>query len=54
MTGAYRMVMGALEKQGQIKLDDLPNCFNGRVSVNAWKIMEQLGFITINNGIMII
>ena len=52
MTGAYRMVMGALEKQGQIKLDDLPNCFNGRVSVNALKIMEQLGFITINNGII--
>lgn len=52
MTGAYRMVMGALEQHGQIAMDNLPECFNGRVSVNAVKIMEQLGFITINNGII--
>ncbi|EJX02815.1 hypothetical protein EVA_09081 [gut metagenome] len=46
------MVMGALEKQEQLDMADLPECFDGRVSVNAVKIMEQLGFITINNGII--
>lgn len=52
MTSVYRAVMAALEKEGQIAMDKLSDCFSQRVSINAVKIMEQLGFITINNGII--
>lgn len=52
MTGVYRMVMMALEKHEKLQLSMLKQQFNGKVSVNAVKIMEQLGFITINDGII--
>ena len=52
MTVAYRTMMDALLKRGSLELNALPECFMGKVSGNAVKIMEQLGFITINNGII--
>lgn len=52
MTTAYRAVMASLDKRGQLIMTELPECFKGRISVNAVKIMEQLGFITINDGII--
>ena len=52
MTVAYKLVMHVLQSQTEVDCTRLISENSTQISENAVKIMEQLGFISYNNGII--
>ena len=52
MATAYKLVMHALGRQAEVAFTQLLEKNYTQISENAVKIMEQLGFISYNNGII--
>lgn len=52
MTMAYKLVMELLQHSGQLEVDKLLGAYGQQLSKNAIKIMAELGFVSLNNGII--
>lgn len=52
MTMAYKLVMDLLQRQGQLALEDALINYGQQLSENAIKIMVELGFVSLNDGII--
>ena len=52
MTVAYKLVMELLQRRSQLSLEELLTHYGEQLSENAIKIMAELGFVSLNNGII--
>ena len=52
MTVAYKLVMELLQRRSQLSQEELLTHYGQQLSENAIKIMAELGFVSLNNGII--
>ena len=52
MMQAYKLVMNALKMRTTVSVEELLSAHAEQISEQAVKIMEELGFISYNNGII--